>query len=252
MKLLKRSRINYWSCSKFANWIRGEYKPFALQLGEWETWRKNTKKKNRYRYWIAETGLNKLQDIVYFPFDVYYTIEVYVRNRWIDKIQYLRTGLPPGEYYDTDYRILHGLFNELVIFVERELAHLSKYKSDKKYKFVKGRCKEAGLDYLNWSDQLILDEDYGVQKDDPEYGKPSNQAIDSKKIGELYNWWTVVRPNRDDPYELFSEETAAKGFLGFGRDKECYKLIGQLEDKYKAEDTAMLIDLIKIRGALWT
>lgn len=243
MKLLKRSRINYWSCSKFANWIRGEYKPFALQLGEWETWRKNTKQKNRYRYWVAESGLNKLQNIVHFPLDVYHTIEVYVRNRWIDKIQYLRTGLPPGKYYDTDYRILHGLFNELVIFIESELAHLSKYKSDKKYKFVKGRCKEAGLDYLNWSDQLILDEDYGVQKDDPGYGKPTHQAIDSKKIGELYHWWTVVRPNRCDPYELFSEET---------NGKKCYKLTEQLEDKYKAEDTAMLIDLIKIRGALWT
>ena len=147
--------------------------------------------------------------------------------------------------YDTDHRILHGLFNELVIFVESELAHLSKYKSEKKYKFVKGRCKEAGLDYLNWADQLILNEEYGVQKDDPEYGKPSNQAIDSKKIRELYDWWTVIRPNRDDPYELFSEET---NFFG----KKCYKLIGQIEDKYTAEDTAMLIELVKIRGAMWT
>ena len=243
MRLLKKTRINYWSCSKFANWIRGEDKPFALEWDKWSEWHNNAEKNNPVRYWVAETLLDKLQDIVNFPLDVYHTIEVYVRNRWIDKIHYLRTGLPPGEYYDTDYRILHGLFNELVIYVESELASFSKYESDKKYKFVKGRCKEAGLDYLNWAGKLKLDEKYGVQKDDPEYGKPSNQAIDSKKIRELYDWWTVVRPNRYDTYELFSKET---------HGKEYYKLIGELEDRYSAEDTAMLIELIKIRGAIWT
>jgi hypothetical protein len=29
-------------------------------------------------------------------------------------------------------------------------------------------------------------------------------------------------------------------------------MIGQIEDKYTAEDTAMLIELVKIRGAMWT
>lgn len=243
MKLLKRSRINYWSCSKFANWIRGEDKPFALEWGEWKVWRRNVRKKNPWRYWIAETLLDKLQDIVNFPLDVYHTIEVYIRNRWVDKIHYLRTGLTPGQYYDLDWRILNGLFHELVIHVETELAHLSKYKSDHNYKFVKGRCKQAGLDYLNWADQLIMNEDYGVSKDDPDYGKPTAQAISAKKIRELYDWWTIARPNRYDPYELFSKET---------HGKEYYKLIGQLEDRYDQEDTNMLIELIKIRGSLWT
>jgi hypothetical protein len=243
MRLLKKARIKYWGCSKFANWIRGEDKPSALEWDKWSEWHNNAEKNNPVRYWVAETLLDKLQDIVNFPLDVYHTVDVYVRNRWIDKIHYLRTGLTPGEYYDLDYRILHGLFNELVIFIESELAYRSKYNSEKKYKFIKGRCKEAALDYLNWAGQLILNEEYGVQKDDPEYGKPSNQAIDSKKIRELYDWWTVVRPNRYDPYELFSRET---------HGNEYYKLIGELEDRYSAEDTAMLIELIKIRGAIWT
>ena len=243
MKLLKRSRINYWSCSKFANLIRCEDKPFALEWNKWSEWHDNAEKKNPIRYWVTETLLNKLQDVVNFPLDVYHTIEVYVRNRLIDKIHYLRTGLTAGQYYDLDWRILNGLFNELVIYVQSELASFSKYESDKKYKFVKGRCKEAGLDYLNWAGKLKLDEKYGVQKDDPEYGKPSNQAVDSKKIRELYDWWTVVRPNRYDPYELFSRETHCN---------EYYKLIGELEDRYSAEDTAMLIELVKIRGAMWT
>lgn len=223
MKLLKRSRFNYWSHSKFANCIRGE-------------------KKSLYRYWIAGTFLNKLQDIACFPMDVYYTIEVYVRNRFIDKTHYLRTGLKPGEYYDADYRILHGLFNELVIYVESELAHLSNYKSEKRYKFIKGRCKEAGLDYLNWASQLVMNEEYGIAKDDPDYGKLSTQAIQSKKILELYNWWNN-RPKRINPHELFTREI-------FG--KNCYKLIQELEDRYDKEDTDMLVELVKIRGSLWT
>jgi hypothetical protein len=242
-KLNKKSRFNYWSCSKFANWIRGEDKPFALEWDKWSKWHDNTKKKNPIRYWITETLLNKLQDIVNFPLDVYHTVEVYVRNRWVDKIHYLHTGLTPGQYYDLDWRILNGLFNELVIYVEGELAQMTNYKSDKKYKFIKGLCKEAGLDYLNWADQLILNEDYGFQKDDPEYGKPTNQALDSKKIRELYHWWTVSRPNRYDPYELFSEETHGKQY---------YELIGELENRYEEEDTNMLIELVKIRGSLWT
>ena len=32
-----RSRIKYWSCSKIADWIRGERKPFALSLEDWES-----------------------------------------------------------------------------------------------------------------------------------------------------------------------------------------------------------------------
>ena len=89
--MLKRSRFNYWSCSKFANWIRGEDKPSALEWSKWSEWHNNAEKNNPIRYWVTETLLNKLQDIVNFPLDVYHTIEVYVRNRWIDKIHYLRT-----------------------------------------------------------------------------------------------------------------------------------------------------------------
>ena len=54
MKLNKRARINYWSCSKFADFIRGEKKPFALSWEDWEKWRADNKKKHPCRYWIAE------------------------------------------------------------------------------------------------------------------------------------------------------------------------------------------------------
>lgn len=238
----KRSRINYWSCSNFANFIRGEKKPHALPWDEWETWRKEAAKKHPFRYWMAEEVLDFLQDIVNFPLDVYHTIEVYVRNRYIDKLHYLRTGLKPGEYYDLDWRILNGLFNELVLFVESEQAHLMKAHKDKKYKFINGRCKQAGLDYLNWAGQLKLNEDYGFDPDDDDYNKPTAQAIDSQKILHLYNWW-LDRDYRVDPYTVFTKEKDGKYY---------YRKIAKMENDYDKEDTKMLIELIKIRSSLWT
>lgn len=241
-KISKRSRFNYWSCSNFANLIRGEEKPRALPWDDWKTWREESEKKHPYRYWVAEEGLDFLQDIVNFPLDVYHTIEVYVRNRYIDKLHYLRTGLKAGEYYDLDWRILNGLFNELVLFVESEQAHLMKAHKDKQYKFINGRCKQAGLDYLNWAGQLKLNEDYGFNPEDEDYNKPTAQAISSQKILELYNWW-LDRDYRVDPHSLYNKENDGKYY---------YRKIAKMEDDYDKEDTKMLIELVKIRSSLWT
>lgn len=237
--MLKKSRINYWSCSKLANLIRGTKKPFALSFEDWEKWRVEAQNKYPIRYWISEELLNKLQDIVFFPQDLYYTIRVYIRNRWIDKLHYLKTGLKPGEYYDLDHRILCGLFNELVDLVEIEYAHLSRWAKEKKYKFVKGRCVEAGLDYLNWASSLTYDDDYGIDEKDKD--KPTTQAVAAKKTLELYNWWKN-RDNRPDPYDLFKKQD----------DSKYYLKIDEMERKYDEEDTEMLISLIKIRSHFWT
>ena len=241
-KIIKQSRINYWSCSHFADLIRGNTKPLALGLDEWETWRQESKTKRPLRHWIAEEVLNFLQDIVHFPMDIYYTIEVYVRNRYIDKLHYLRTGLKPGKYYDLDYRILHGLFNELVLFVESDQAHLMKAYPERNYKFIKGRCKQAGLDYLEWACNLKLNEDYGFNPDDEDYNEATAQAIASQKILELYNWW-LDRDYRANPYDLFTKEKDGKYY---------YRKIDEMEHKYDEEDTEKLIELIKIRSSLWT
>ena len=123
-KLKKRARIDYWTCSKFADWIRGTSKPFALEWDQWDEWHKNAKDKHPYRYWFAEEFLRKLQDFINLPIDIYHTIEIYVRNRFIDKVHYLRTDLTPGEYYDLDTRILHALFTELTDLVEVEYLSL--------------------------------------------------------------------------------------------------------------------------------
>ena len=237
-----RSRLNYWSCSKLADFIRGERKPPSLGWSEWDEWHENAKKKRPIRYWIAETGLKSLQNLVYYPVDVCRTIKMYVLNRWVDKVHYLKTGLKPGSYWDFDTRILHGLFNELVIFVERDLAALSCCQ-DKKYTFKNGRCVEAAYDYFDWATNLKYDEDHGVTPDDIAYGRPTQQAKDAIKIKDLYEWWTLLRPIRLNPYEIITEET---------HGQHCYRIIDDVQRRDNREDTEKLIELIMIRGALWT
>ena len=241
MSMLK-TRIHYWSCSKFADLIRGTAKPYALEWGAWDEWNKQAKNKHPIRYWLAESGLKILQDIVYFPSDIYTSIRVYVRNRWIDHSHMIRTGLKPGSYYDLDTKILHGLFYGLVDLVEIEYAHLQRWNNKNKYKFVKGRCVEAGLDYLDWACNLTYDSDYGFKKGDKDFGQPTQQAITAQKTLELYNWWKN-RPNRPDPFDLYTEEKDGKYY---------FRKIHKLEKEYEKEDTKMLIELIKIRGGLWT
>jgi hypothetical protein len=119
-------RINYWTCSKFADFIRGEKKPFALSFDDWDAWKDKQKKERPWRYWMSDTLLRKLQNLIYYPSDLLHSIRCYLRNRYITQTHVLKSDLKKGEWYDLDTRILHCLFNELVEFVEIELAHLSK------------------------------------------------------------------------------------------------------------------------------
>ena len=237
-----RSRIKYWSCSKIADWIRGKKKPFALSLEDWESWRNKQKKERPWRYWMSDTLLHKLQNLVYYPSDLCYSIKCYVRNRYITQTHNLKTGLKKGQWYDLDTRILHGLFNELVEFVEKELSHLSKWDRNKKYKFKNGRCVEAAYDYFEWASNLRFDETYGIDPDASNYGELTPQGENALKIKELYEWWSN-RKNRPDPFDLFSKQTHGKRY---------YHKIDNLEKEYEKEDTQKLIELIKIRSHLWT
>lgn len=245
-----RQRINYWSCSKFADWVRGEQKPVALGLKEWDKWGDDQKKKRPFRFWLSDTFLDKVQNFIYFPCDIYREIKHHIRNRWIDKTHYIKTGLEPGKYHEIDTRILHGLFTELVDYVEVELAHLSKWDSNKKYKFKNGRCVEAGMDYLDWAMSLTYGSDFHYEKSHELYSKPTPQAEASKEILDIYTWWKN-RDNRPDTHE----ESGWSKYYESDNQKEkekAFKKLNKLEEKYDKEDEQMMIRLIKIRKHLWT
>jgi hypothetical protein len=241
--------MNPWSCSKFADFLRGEPKPGALGFDEWEEWRDRVRSERPWGYFLAERALPALQKTIQSPARIVRSARYYLRNRFVTKTHFLKTGLEPGVYHELDERIIHGLFNELRNFVEVELACMTAY-GDKNYRFRKGRCPEAGLAHLEWASGLKYDELVG--KDDPRCGEPTPQAESAVAIKELYEWWTEVRPRRPEPTEAsgWSEHWEKKS-----DDKErraASKRLQKIEREYEREDDRMMVKLVKLRRHLWT
>src|SRR5664279_3554349 len=114
-------KSNYWTCSKLADWLRGTPKPLAGTAEEWNAWKKTAKAK-KIRYWLVEEGLDYLQDLVRWPANRINDVRCYIKTRWVLKSHALTSNLKRGEWYDFDTRMLHGVFDELVNFVEIEQA----------------------------------------------------------------------------------------------------------------------------------
>ena len=251
-----RSRINYWSCSKLADWIRGEEKPIAMEWGEWEKWHKETGVKRPFRHFVAEEVLDRIQDFFYFPLDLWRTLDAYWHNRFVSKTHCLKTDLKPGRFYDLDTRILHGLFNELKEFVEVDLGGYYAALNDEKFKIRKGRCPEAGVAHLEWAISLKMDESYGVSKKSKKYGKPTPQAVVAKETMELYRWWES-RKSRPDPADVSGWrkvcDASGEKLMDFSdQEIKSFKKMEALEKKYDKEDDNMLHRLIEIRRMLWS
>jgi len=275
-------RAEYWTCSKFADWIRGAKKPYALGFGEWDDWKADAKIKHPIRFWIAEEGLDILQNIWMFIPDQLHKIQYYLNNRFVDKRHYLKTKLPPGQWNEFDTRILHGLFEELVDFIEVEKAHHHIAWGDKelreKYntprwcrpgffglRYRGWRSPRAGIDHLLWEESLVYDESCGTKEGDDGFGEPLPQAIAAKETHTLYSWWKFVRPNRPDPYEAsgvdeYYDKNPLTSLAQISKrtDEErepvtkMYEKCRVIQQEYDDEDTEMLIRLIKIRQNLWT
>ena len=263
----------YWSCSKFADWIRGEPKPIAATMPEWREWKNRVKSSQPVRYWLAETALGKIQDIVALPSRMIRELQIYISNRWIIKSHALTAypdNIKPGTWRDLSDRILPCLFDELVNFVESEAAwHYAvfdkeKYKTPNRFFGIdRWRSAQAGIDYLKWASELKFDESGGVDPDDELYGKLTPQAIAAQEILKLYFWYTQVYRNRPDPMDAsgWSEYCELKrstdesyfGDSSLGEDgTAAYRKLEEIEKQYDQEDEEMLIRLIKIRQSLWT
>jgi hypothetical protein len=262
---------SHWSCSKIADWIRGTQKPFAGTANEWSEWEKGARMKS-WRYWLAEEGLDHMQDFIYWPMKHLNNVRIYIKNRWINKSHTLTSNLKRGEWHDFDTRLLYAAFDELVNFVEIELAWIQVISSEdekKKYKiscFKRWRCPAAGIAYLEWARELKYGMDDGVDKTDYRYGQLTPQALAAQEISVLYNWWKYEYPNRPEPMESsgwikYCEDRVANGndLLDINRNEkereESRKLVAtchEIEQEQFEEDTSMLVRLIKVRQHLWT
>lgn len=276
-------RANYWSCSKFADWLRGTAKIKAGTGKEWRLWEEEAKTSHPVRYWIVEEGLDKLQNFINWPLDKLNDVRYYVNNRWITRSHALTAhprDIKPGSWCDVGNRFLPCLFNELVDFVEVETAWhhvLWDEKARERFKtpwWRKGwlrlrvwRCPDAGIEHLIWASGLKLDEHMGVDKGSEGYGEFTRQALAAQEILALYRWWKEVYPKRPDPMDAsgwtaYCNMRRNKGNKFFDMEdktpeeaemcKTALDKSQEIEAAYDKEDEKMMIRLIKIRGSLWT
>lgn len=253
MKLLPRTRFSYWSHSWVAKltakWLGAPPCPTSATMEEWNEFDKNQKTNFALQEHI-EDFLGGLQNVLMFPHDVYYTIRCYFHNRFRNQMHVLHTDLEPGQYYDYDTRLLHGMFESFAEFIEIEQT----------------------LDNLKW--ELTLTNDFEwLPKDkaalQPEFGMPSPQAVAAVEKMALYTWWRVTRPARVDSYEASGfatwsaeqkndDDNVFSLFVDDGDEvkKETRAALSkkwhEIDDQHDKEDEDMMIRLIHIRRSCWT
>lgn len=193
----KRARFKYWSTS-IENILNKEPKPL-ISFNSTEEMMAHLNTKGP----LWERIVDKLQDIAMFPSDLYHSIRIYFKNSK-GNTHVLDGGLEKGQWYDLTYRIPHCLFFELDKFI----------------------TQEKGLETHEWEKNAVLNEEWGVQPDSPNYGTKPQQSLDAIEQDEIWNFW---KENKDKEFVGLDEEAA-----------------------YIEKETEMLIRLIKIRGSLWS
>lgn len=275
------SRTHYWSCSKFADWIRGMPKGEAKTSKGWNEWRKLAEETHPFRYWLAEEVLDHAQKVVYYIPDTLHSIKYYINNRWVTRTHSLTahpSDIKPGHWCDVGNRFLPCLFNELVDFVEIEEAWSNiawdeearkKFKapfySSGWFRWRTWRCPEAGIEKLKWAASLT-DEEW-LADEGKHQAKPTQQALNAIEILYLYNWWTKIRPMRMDPHVASGWSELCDQRRASGRDlfdfedrteeekqhtREVLDRTTRYEEQHNKEDEEMMIRLIRVRHSLWT
>ena len=242
------TRLTYWSCSKTSNYVLLKMglrpKPYAATTQEWNDWAEYNKSNFPNMYWITETGFDLIQDIVYFPYDVFVNFIYWIKSRYIDQHHIIRTNLTPGQYHNTNERIVHGLFNTIVEFVEIEKANKHNVVNKLHNRPIITDKRSAGLAYLDWeislSDELV-------------------QAESAQKIKDIYLWIKDSRNKRVCSATLsgFDEYVTTHKYPDINADEndiltDMLNDCDIIDNKRHQEDNKMLMRIINIRDELWT
>lgn len=268
----------YWSCSKFADWIRGTPKLGAGTGREWDDWNKAAESKHPIRFWIAEEGLGYIQDFVTWPTRQLHSIKYYINNRWVTRTHALTSNLKRGQWHEFETRLMHSMFDELVNYVEVEEAWSNIAWSEEARKefnapfYASGwfrwrtwRSPDAGIAKLKWASGLTNEE--WLSDADKHLAEPTHQAKNALEILELYHWWKNVRPLRPDPHDASGwsalceqRRLEGRGLLDLeDRSPEeatatrtSLDLCHKIEEEQHQEDEDMMIRVIKVRRGMWT
>lgn len=178
-KFHRRVRFNYWSDSKIVRLLINkkpeEKKSYSSVADMLEAIRSNEDH-------IVEKIVDKLQNIIMFPSDLYHSIHIYLKNSK-GNTHVLAGGLEKGQWYDLCYRVPRCLFFELDKFI----------------------TQEKGLEDHEWEKTLVYNEDYGMSPEHELYGKVTDQAKAAIEQEEIWAWW---KENKDKEFVDLDEEAA--------------------------------------------
>jgi hypothetical protein len=283
--------MRYSNDSKLINYIRERWfkidKPVALVLGGWEAWYNELRRTRPVAYFITE-GLPRVYDRVITRLQQpWTTFRKRMGNRFIYGTHVLHTGLEVGQWHETDVRLMYGMMTAVQDFVEiecawhhcaidpvkRKIHNMPRWRL--RIPFVSSRDKlrnaACGLEYL----ALTTGFDRMGADNDPQEATDFDSA---REVMIIYTWWTQVWPNRPDSttaagLDQFIEEVNAKyndensrslvysrfmhRFSMYtteeqNRYRELSLISNQIREQYEAEDTEMLMRVVKIRHWLWT
>lgn len=246
---------------KFIDWMKFN-PPEALSWDGWEDFRAEFRAKAPVRFFLTKIVWKGIRRFFLRLPD----IKGWVEYRTFYRFHIVKTGLEPG-WYDVPEKMLYTNFTMLVDFVEQECAWMQIAFDKEARKKVLGwrakaprifrrnfRSKELALDYLEW--EMTLDSELI-----PEHERNVSQAERARKILKLYLWWTEERPKRKELEYPLDDRIGLKTLSARWQKEnpeEKEKLdkwareYHVLEEAWKAEDTAMLIELVKLRLHLWT
>lgn len=245
---------------KFSRWMKYN-PPSSLSHHLWKEFEDEYRVVAPIRFFIMRVVLRS-----YRRFKNNFTNCVYwVRHRTTDRYHVVNTGLRPG-WHDFDQRLLFTSFSLLVDYIEIECASYHESTSTDQipskwweklplYHSFFYRKPEFGVQRLEWESTL----------DDPtlpQFQQSPSQAVAAREALLLYRWWKEERPNRKATLDCsYDNQGCTLGPLDPSFDQNApdyvaysiaYNELSDNVEKWKDEDSDMIIRLAKIRRHLWT
>lgn len=208
--------------------------PSFATIQEWDDWHEENYKKNPLMYWVV-FDLPKIFRKIYLKY--YEEVKNEFIYRYIRKYNVIKIkSLKPG-YYDTDVRLVHGMFDLLIEHVENEKSILYELSGSEDNDKLKKMSKlEKGIKYLEWETTLTdaSSNNYSLE-----------QAKTAQEVLILIDYWLKAK---NDYGNIMNHIDTIEGqnFSTFSSIRLDY------DEKVILKETEMLIRLIKIRKSLWT
>lgn len=209
--MIRPTRANYWSESKFSYRIRklfGLEIPTAMTIEEWGNYEKDSKEKSPFTHWFTDKGLHKAQNSVMLPADLWWSIKTatvwkFLRNLWL-----FRKAL--WGYRSWDY---HGMFQ----FMETSARDMSRCHKEHGHLM---RSEETAKELLVFAELLrrVNEDNYTDDKLEFEKVKDSGmfggmgfvQKPNTLPAYKSKSFYKIIASNKKNDLELIGKMFARK------------------------------------------